>query len=306
MKFFVTGAGGFVGSAVVAEAIACGYDVVAALRNISNVDERLNGATSEQLDLRDAENVKSALMRHRPDVLVHSAWRGVSNRTRNDLTQITDNVTVACNLMCATAEAGIRKFIGIGSQAEYGAINGRISETALPVPASLYGASKLAAMVLTRQLAAQSDIDFIWMRLFSTYGPGDNAFWLIPSLIEQMLGGISPQMTTGEQLWDYLYIDDVARGIIAVAVGETAGVFNLGCGQSIAIKTIAAMLRDIISPEMPINFGSIAHTRDQIWHMEANIDALIAATGWVPRIDLKTGLFRTIEWHRRMNGKTNA
>ena len=264
------------------------------------------GAAIEQLDLRDAENVKSALKRHRPDVMVHSAWSGVSNRTRNDLTQIADNVTVGCNLMCAAAEAGVRKFIGIGSQAEYGAINGRISEAAIPVPASLYGATKLAAMVLTRQLAVQSEIDFVWLRLFSTYGPGDNPFWLIPSIIEQMLSGISPQMTTGEQLWDYLYIDDVARGILAVAVGETTGVFNLGYGRSVAIKTIAAMLRDIIAPEMPINFGSLHHPLDQIWHMEANIDALISATSWSPQIDLQTGLFKTTEWHRRMCGKTHV
>ena len=123
----------------------------------------------------------------------------------------------SCRLIEAAARYGASKFVGLGSQAEYGALEGRITETALPRPTTLYGASKLATYVLTSQLASQLEIEFAWMRVFSAYGPDDNPHWLIPSTIEQMLRGERPQLTAGRQYWDFLFIDDLAKAILEVA-----------------------------------------------------------------------------------------
>ena len=97
-------------------------------------------------------------------------------------------------LVEAAAANHVGKFIGIGSQGEYGLLSGKITETALPVPTSLYGAAKVAMQVLASQLCADAGVEFAWLRLFSTYGPQDNPDWLIPSLITQMLDGQSSIM----------------------------------------------------------------------------------------------------------------
>src|SRR5690606_8576881 len=188
-------------------------------------------------------------------------------------------------------------------QAEYGLLSGKISETAIPAPTSLYGASKVAVQVLAAQLCADAGIDFAWLRLFSTYGPHDNPSWLIPSTIEQLLDGRRPRTTEGRQLWDYLFIDDVAAAIRAVAESRQAvGVFNLGSGKPIAVRNIIEQIRDIAAPGIDLVFGEMPYKPNQIWHMEADVDRLIRLSNFVPRVELSEGLARTIDWHKSKRG----
>src|SRR4051794_31329927 len=186
MKILVTGAGGFVGAAVVGEALRAGHDVVGTVRPGSS-GNRLAGLTSgfklAMLDLRDAAQVDAMMHEHRPDIVVHAAWTGVSNESRLNNLQIADNIMSSCRLLESGAAHGVSKFVGIGSQGEYGPFARKVSETDLPHPTTLYGASKLAVHHLTRQLSAQAGISYAWLRIFATYGPGDNPHWLIPAMI---------------------------------------------------------------------------------------------------------------------------
>ncbi|KAA0073031.1 NAD(P)-dependent oxidoreductase [Tardiphaga sp. P9-11] len=302
MKILVTGAGGFVGAAVAGEALRAGHDVVGTVRpgsSSSRLATRGSRLNVVGLDLRDAGEVRAMMRTHRPDVIIHVAWSGVSNKARSDRLQITDNIETACQLLEAGAECGVSKFIGMGSQGEYGPLDRKIAETDLPHPTTLYGASKLAVHYLTRQLAAQSGMSYAWLRIFSTYGPGDNPHWLIPSLIDQMLDGRRPQTTLGEQLWDCLFIDDIATATVAVAMMPTAeGIFNLGSGQPLPVRAIVEKIRDLASPGMELVFGEIPYRSDQVWHMEADVARLKALTRWAPRVDIDAGLAATVGWHR--------
>ena len=109
---------------------------------------------------------------------------------------------------------GLLRFVGLGSQAEYGPLEGRTAETRLPEPTSRYGATKLATLHLARHMCEALGVTFAWARLFSTYGPGDRPTWLIPSIISELRAGRAPRTSSGEQLWDYLYIDDTARALL--------------------------------------------------------------------------------------------
>jgi UDP-glucose 4-epimerase len=152
---------------------------------------------------------------------------------------------------------------------------------------------------LTQQLAAQAGIAYAWVRIFSTYGPGDNLHWLIPTLIDQMLDGHRPQTTLGTQFWDYLFIDDIASAIISIAAGSTAnGVFNVGSGQPVQIRSIVERIRDLTAPELELVFGEVPYRPDQIWHMEADIDRLRTMTKWRPKVGIDDGLAATVQWHR--------
>ncbi|MFG1418744.1 NAD(P)-dependent oxidoreductase [Xanthobacter sp. V0B-10] len=302
MKLFVTGAGGFVGAALVRQALRAGHEVAALVRPGGNVD-RLADADGRleivQADIRDAEAIAGLLAEVRPEVVVHVAWSGVSGAARFDRLQLTDNVEATCALMDGAIAAGVSKFVGIGSQGEYGLLEGRVAEDKLPEPTTLYGASKVAVLHLSRQLAAQAGMSFAWLRLFSTYGPDDNPRWLIPTLVEQMLDGARPKTTLGTQKWDYLFIDDTASGILAAAVTPGAqGVFNLGAGVAVPVRRVVETIRDLAAPDLELVFGEIPFRPDQIWHMEADIDRLVTATGWRPQVDLEAGLARTVEWHR--------
>jgi nucleoside-diphosphate-sugar epimerase len=298
LKFLITGAGGFLGSAVARAAAAAGHVVVGTVRpGKSSADE--GRIRTVGLDLFDPAAVSRLMEREQPDILVHSAWAGVTGHQTSSLSLMVRNVVATCSLIEAAVAAGRPKFIGVGSQAEYGPLEGRVAEGQLPQPSSIYGAGKLSALHLGRVGAAKAGLSFAWLRLFAVYGPGDNPNWLIPRTIEQLLDGVPPRLTEGRQVWDYLHVDDAARAVLLV--GETAkaeGVFNLGSGQPVTVRSVVERLRELAGPDVELRLGEVPYGADQVWHLEAEISRLTSVTGWAPRIGLDEGLSQTVEWHR--------
>ena len=297
MKAFLTGAAGFVGAATLQALLADGHEVAAPVRpgsaapRLAAFEDRYRRL---DVDLRDADGIAAAVAAFRPECVIHLAWWGVANNARFERRQIAENLDAACALVEAAAAAGASSFVGIGSQGEYGRV-GSMREDALPEPTTLYGASKLAALFLTRQLAAQAGMRHAWGRIFSTYGPGDNDGWLIPTLINAMLAGHRPQVTLGTQYWDWLYVEDVARAIVAMATTPSAtGIFNIGSGQPVTVRSVIETLRDLAAPDMELVFGEIPFRPDQVMHMKADIARLTAMTDWRPRISIDEGLSRTV------------
>lgn len=305
MKVFLTGAAGFVGAAVLRRLLASGHDVAAPIRPGSAAARLawLEGRYQRlDLDLRDGEGLSAAIGRYRADCVIHAAWWGVANSARFERRQIAENIDTACVLVEAAGAAGASSFIGIGSQGEYGPV-AEMREDVLPAPTTLYGASKLATQFLTRQLAAQAGMRHAWGRIFSTYGPGDNDGWLIPTLIRAMLSGERPRVTLGTQHWDWLYVDDIAQAIVALAQTPAAeGVYNIGSGQPVTVRSVIETIRDLAAPGMELVFGEIPFRPDQVMYMKADISRLVAATGWCPQVPMQEGLARTVAWFRGQSG----
>lgn len=295
-RILITGAGGFVGAAIAKAAVAAGDDVVALVRNGgSRLAEIAKSISLQRMDLADASSLGQLIGSVRPDVVIHSAWEGVGGALRSDSIQL-DNIRTTVALADAAIAAGTRKFVGIGSQAEYGRYDRRIVEDDLPQPTMLYGAAKLAANHLVAQRCGEVGVAFAWLRLFSVYGPGDNPNWLIPSTAASLVRGSRPRCTAGTQKWDYLHIDDVAEGVLAVARNDRAnGVFNLSSGEAVSVRTIVEMLRDIAAPGLDLTFGDIPFAPGQIMHLEGDNRRLRDATGWKVRISLGEGLRQVID-----------
>lgn len=295
-RLLVTGASGFVGAAITRAAVAAGDDVVALVRSGGS---RLAGIAKSislhRVDLSDAPSVADLIGSVRPDIVIHSAWEGVGGALRTDDIQL-ENIRTSVALADAAIAAGTRKFIGIGSQAEYGRYDRRIVEDDLPQPTMLYGAAKLAASHLVAQRCREASVAFAWLRLFSVYGPGDNPNWLIPSAAASLVRGSRPRCTEGTQKWDYLHINDVAQGVLSVARNDRAnGVFNLSSGEAVAVRTIVEMLRDIAAPGLDLTFGDIPFAPDQIMHLEGDNRRLREATGWEVQISLAQGLRQVVD-----------
>jgi nucleoside-diphosphate-sugar epimerase len=297
MKIAVTGAGGFLGAAVCAAALRAGHEVVATARQPD--PDRLkplgDAIARRTLDVLDSSAVEAMLSDERPNVVIHSAWAGLTREQRNGPGQLLQ-LEACCRLVQAAGRCGVRKVVGIGSQAEYGPTPGRTGEETLPQPNTLYGVTKLAAGLIGRQLAATAGIDFAWLRLFAVYGPGDNANWLIPSTIAALASADAPRLTPGTQYVDYLYIDDAAAAVLAVATNaEANGIFNLASGTAVPVGTIVERLRDLVRPGLNLTFGEIPFAADQPLHIEGAIDRLRQATGWEPTISIERGLELTVE-----------
>ena len=292
-RAFVTGATGFIGSYLVRELLRQNYEVAMLVRaesdlwRIDDVHQRMrhviwNGTAVDSF----AESFREFA----PDTVFHLGWSGVGNSHRNQLSQLTDNINVSVALTQLSMECGVQQFVGAGSQAEYGPVNARIDESVLPRPTTLYGAAKLSVGILTERIAALGGMKHAWLRIFSTYGPKDNPQWMLPSLISCLHRGERPALTFGEQLWDFLHVEDAARAFVEAAESHTNGVFNLGSGEAQPLRKVIEMVRDFINPALPLGFGEVPYRPDQVMCLQADVTRLRQLTGWFPQVDLAVGL----------------
>jgi UDP-glucose 4-epimerase len=301
MRVFVTGASGFVGSHVVREFLRQGVSVATLVRDPARawrIADLLPRVRVVPGDLATLGAGHPELAAFAPEAVVHLAWQGVLNRDRNDVAQWR-NVADSLALVETCAKLGASTFVGLGSQAEYGAHSARIDETFATRPTTVYGAAKLATSIVAGRMSDALGLRFAWLRLFSAYGPTDSEEWMIPYVMLALLRGERPAVTSGEQQWDYLFVEDAAKAIVATTLAPGAsGIFNLGSGSTSSIRSIIERIRDNIDPALPVDFGAVAYRADQVMRLEANIERLRAATGWHVHTGLDTGLARTLEWYR--------
>ncbi len=302
-RVLVTGATGFVGSHLCRQLVQDGFNVAVLVRpgtdcrRIADILPRLTVISSDLKDLRaEAPAVKA----YAPEIVFHLAWYGVANQFRNDPQQVPENVNGSFELLHLASESGCRLWIGLGSQAEYGVYDRIISEEMPAKPVTIYGTTKLAVCRLAQQLCSTRQMEFAWLRLFSCYGPDDNACWLIPSVISTLLRGERPALTWGTQCWDYLYVEDAAQALIQVAKSPVArGILNLASGEASQVRTIVERIQNLIDPSLPLGFGELEYRPDQIMHLQGDIRRLQESTGWSPRYALSAGLEQTINWYRQ-------
>jgi len=302
-KVLVTGPAGFVGSYVVRQLINKGYTVGLLLRESSDlrrIKDLIDKCTVINGDLCDLDRIESDIAAFSPTTVMHLAWGGVKGVNRNDISQM-DNVVSSINLFRLVEKLGCDHFVGLGSQAEYGLLSGRISESASKNPTTLYGAAKLATGLLLERASSASNVSFTWLRLFSSYGPGDDPSWLLPYILNCLSEGKSPRLTAGDQIWDYLYIEDVAAGIIASFEDKACGFYNLGSGEPHRLRDIVEKLRDIINPTIDLQFGAVPYRDDQVMHLEADMTALKEATSWYPKVSIGDGLKEISKFHKKGN-----
>jgi UDP-glucose 4-epimerase len=296
MNFVLTGATGFIGAAVVKKILANGHLPVVLIRNNSNLKRlaQFENIVYIKYDSLEDKNLVDKIQSYAPDCFIHLAWKGVSGADRNNEFQITENIPFTLQTVFLAKHIGCNHWIGIGSQAEYGNPNCKINENFPTIPTTLYGKAKLSACWAAKGLCDALELQSSWIRVFSTYGIGDEPHWFIPYIIDQLKQGKSPSLTKCEQLWDYLYVDDAAAAILSIAYNTVSGIYNLGTGQPQKLKTIVEIIKEEINPKAIINFGAIPYRPDQVMHLEADIALIQEKTSWRPLISLKEGILKTI------------
>jgi UDP-glucose 4-epimerase len=302
-RVFVTGGTGFLGSYVVEHLVGDPARSVALLLRPGSDRSRLAPAALARCTviegrLEDTASLREALAGFAPDTVVHLAWDGVSPRDRDDPRQLV-NIRTSMDLLTLAHEVGARHWIGTGSQAEYGPHLAAIRETDPTRPTTMYGASKLSVCHLARLGASQRQMRYVWLRVFSCYGPRDHARWLIPYVTLALLRGERPALTEGHQHWDYVHVRDIADAVAAVVENVDAeGVYNVGSGRIVTVRRVVERIRDLIDPSLPLGFGELLYRPDQVMHLEADISRLQRAVGWTAATDLDHGLAETVAWYR--------
>ena len=300
MRALVTGASGHLGAALVHTLLAAGDRVAVQLRPGS--DPRRLAGVMDRVEVipgtLDDPN-PAALRRFAPDTVFHLAWSGVGRAGRESPEQVTLNVPGTIRLFEAAREAGCRCFVGTGSQAEYGPVDGVMTEATPAAPVMAYGVAKLATGMLLHALGGATGVRSVWLRLLAAYGPADDEGRLVPSTLRRLLAGERPALTEGAQRWDCLYVDDAAEALRAAAATATAaGSYVLASGEAPTVRELVERLRDAVDPALPLGFGEIAAGPVPPPSLMGDAGRLRRDTGWTPRTPLEQGLRLTVDWYR--------
>ena len=234
------------------------------------------------------------------DVFYHLGWEYTGKEFRNDSYRQNKNIAYTLDAVKLAAKLGCKTFIGTGSQAEYGRVADKISPDTPTFPDNAYGAAKLCAYKTSQIYANSLGINHIWARIFSIYGPFDSADTLISKTISLLLHHDTPAITKGEQQWDYLYAEDLAKALFLLGEkGVNNSVYCLGSGQTRTIREYIEVVKSIIDPSANIDFGKIPYSNNQVMHLCADIEKLTNDTGFLPEYSFEEGIKKTIEWQRQ-------
>lgn len=297
MRVFLTGASGGIGSAVLKKLLEQGFAVACLVRDENVVlDAR---AIRIKGDLQDIDSIAADLLKFAPETIVHLAWIGVDQKEKSNPNQI-HNLQAATDLLKIGKQSGVKNFIGMGSESEYGIHGVKIDESARTLPISKYAIAKLATGLLCEKICRDLEIKYVWLRLFSSYGPGDRAGSLMSVLIKTLLTDQPMSLSKCEQVWDYVYVQDIADLICLIASDvKSAGVFNLGGGVARPLKEVVLKIRELLGSNSELKFGDIPYGPTTNMHLEADISRLQREYGWTPKTSLEVGLSETVRWNQK-------
>ncbi len=243
-----------------------------------------------------ALNTLPALLPGGADAFFHFAWAHTIGPGRDDMPAQIENIRCTLAAVDAAAALGCQVFVGAGSQAEYGRVEGELRPDTPCAPENGYGMAKLCAGQMSRVAAQNRGVAHIWARVLSVYGPGDGAATMISSTIRALLERQTPALTKGEQRWDYLYSEDAARAFWAMAErGRDGAVYPVGSGQARPLREYIEILRDAVDPALPLGFGQVPYGPRQVMHLEADLSALTRDTGFTPETPFAAGIRQTIK-----------
>lgn len=302
----ITGPTGAIGTALTENLIEKGIHVYAVVRKNSRRIDRIPESplvTPVLLGLDELSELKIQIPVN-CDVFYHFAWAGTIGDGRNDVFLQNQNVRYTLDAVRAAAELGCRKFVGAGSQAEYGRTEGLLSPDIPAFPENGYGMAKLCAGQMSRLLCEQLGMEHVWGRILSVYGPRDGTKTMIMSAIDSFLRNECPKFTKGEQLWDYLYSKDAAQAMYLLGEkGRDKGVYCLGSGHARPLAEYITILRDSIDPGLKMELGAIPYSPGQVMHLCADVKTLKEDTGFEPEYSFEQGIRETITWYQEEMGK---
>jgi UDP-glucose 4-epimerase len=314
-KILITGGAGFIGSELVRQAIAVGFEVIVVDNLHNGKQENLDGLLGDQVkfvvaDIRDIEKMKT-LMRG-IDIVYHLACLCVRHSFHSPRENHEINATATLQLVSIAHEVGVKRFVFISSAEVYGATLSmitadRVSEEHPTYPTNVYGAAKLAGEGYALAYYHSFGFPSVVLRLFNTFGPrchheGDCGE-VIPKFMLRSLAG-RPLIVFGDgtQTRDYNYVSDTARGVLLAglrdeAIGRT---INIGSGYETTVNDLAREVTAIATGEkISVNYES--PRPGDIERMCADGTKAWELLGYKPKISLREGLLRLKEWYLNHN-----
>jgi len=301
-KVIITGGAGFIGSALVRKLAKSGYRVFALVRPGSNLWRLVEGKRNYRIieaDITNSKLIKKIVSTTKPAHILHLATNGVY-RDQIDKQKILEvNIEGTTNILEASLGINIKSFVNTGSVYEYSDLPGARSEADVGVPRNDYDRAKIESTRVATQFAIKHSLPVTTLRLFTAYGPYEDARRLIPNLILNFLRRSTPSISP-TPIRDFVYLSDVARAyILAINKAPKQGeIINIGSGIPISINEITTQLASMFetTPRFDRTDQYTSANDSQCW---ADISLAQSLLGWKPKYDHSQGLTAILKWFRK-------
>lgn len=303
MKILVTGGAGFIGSHLVDRLLLEGHEVAVVDNLSTGKRQNLNrAATFYKMDIQSG-SLERVYRKERPILVIHlAAQMDVRRSVADPVFDATVNILGTLNVLQQAVAHGTRKVVFASSG---GAIYGEQDLFPAPEshptrPASPYGISKLTGEHYLAYFEQVSGLQYVSLRFANVYGPRqdpEGEAGVIAIFTQKLLGGEQPVINgNGRQTRDFVFVEDVAEAILAVMGKEVRGTYNVGTGVETSVNDLFQMLADLVRPGCKPVHGP-AKKGEQA---RSVIDSakLRREFGWEPRISLKEGLTRTVDYFK--------
>jgi nucleoside-diphosphate-sugar epimerase len=298
VKVLLTGATGFIGSHVARALVAQGAEIHALVLpqdsfwRIADVAPRLRFHTANFLDVASVARVSEAV---RPELCIHLAWY-VEPGKYLEAPENRDFLHASIVFARTLARIGCRRFVATGTCFEYDTDRGVLSESSPTRPRTLYASCKLQLFQQLEQVGQETGMEIGWLRFFYQYGPFEDPRRLVPYVIGGVLRGELVKLTPGEQVRDYLHVEDVAGAVCAIVRSNLTGPVNIGSGQPVTVREIALRIGELLGRADLIALGAQPYIPGDPMRIVADNKRLRDGAGWKARFNLDEGLRQTIEW----------
>ncbi len=309
MKLLVTGGAGFIGSAFVRLAVSEGIDVIVLdkLTYAGNPENLASVADSSLYTFAKGDIVESAFVtglldRHKPDGIVHFAAESHVDRSIHSPGDFFEtNLRGTFTLLEAARAANLDRFVHVSTDEVYGSLEAPLeADEEFPlVTNSPYSASKAGSDLLARSYFKTYNLPVLITRASNNYGPYHFPEKLIPLMIMNAFEDRKLRVYgDGQQVRDWLYVEDHVRGILSVfREGNEGEIYNIGGNRSLPNLDVVRMILKLTGkPESLIEYVKDRPGHDRRYALSSA--KLMNATGWSPWMNFEEGLAKTVDWYR--------
>jgi nucleoside-diphosphate-sugar epimerase len=226
------------------------------------------------------------------DCFYHFGWALTDHEGRNDPACQEQNIKYTLDAVKLAKKLGCKKFIGAGSQAEYGRSMVPLNNSIPCWPEIAYGVSKYAAGKLSAIQCEQFNLEFNWVRVLSVYGTLDNDYTLIKTFIRNCKTDTPMDLGPCTHQWDFLFEDDAGSAFLAIGEkGVNGKTYCLGSGTAAPLKDYLEIIKKLVcSKYQGARYGAIPYGQKSLQYLKADITELTTDTGWKPVTSFANGI----------------
>lgn len=301
-RILLTGVTGFLGAHLCINFLENGYDVIALKRRTSDTWRCQSFIDRIKLLDTDIEGWQDHVISSQPTFIIHTAWNGVSAEFRNDLNRQLENLHLVADLLQIAKEASVERFVGLGSQAEYGLLNEIANEERILKTDTAYGMSKVLAGNLVGQFCSLNGIKWYWLRVFSIFGEMESEKWLIPSVIKKMLQNEAVvEFSPATQKYAYMYVRDFVKFVYAIVDTSPcpeSGIYNISSQNAQSLKSIIEKIKLLCGKEnIVLDFGKLPFRDSQSMHIEGSMNKFYEKIKFIDTSDFEDSLRKTVNFY---------